>query len=215
MKDHTRTKTQNPDGPSEVEQLIGRIVDHEATEQDRARFQQLADVEPSLWRRLAQAQEAHAVLSQQVRHEIGGVERIELPAPDQVTRSTSSTLAWAGWAAAIVVAAVWLVSATIGKPVEPIVKPDFSNVQQSIPEEHFVAYMRAPFVLSELNPRLLQADELSDGRIALRFLRRIEEVVFLDAEQQLPPAAKDGTLLISPGDLREQGRPSEVSDAAG
>ena len=65
---------------------------------DEYTIQQLADVEPSLWRRLAQAQEAHAVLSQQVRHEIGGVERIELPAPDQVTRSTSSTLAWAGWA---------------------------------------------------------------------------------------------------------------------
>ena len=227
MTDHTPTQAAGDGAEPDVDRLIGRLVDGEASVADRERFDRLAALEPTLWKRLAETQGTDTLLAGQVELELAGVDQIELPQPHEaagpaasdvaagpaasdVAAGRTSSLAWSGWAAAIVLAAVWIVSSSIREPTRPLAENAISVGPTLSAEEHLQSYMRAPYVLGELDPMLLQADELSDGRIALRYLRRIEEVVFLDAEQPLPPAAEDGTLGVSPPELREVSPPVEA-----
>ena len=54
------------------------------------------------------------------------------------------------------------------------------------PEEHLEQYLRAPYVLNEMPPVLLNTDDLPDGRIAVSFLRRIVEVRYVDSPEDVP-----------------------------
>src|SRR5262245_51264896 len=72
-------------GPEDLtaEVLIGRIVDGEALAADRARFEELAAVNPGLWKLLALRHQDDAVLAARFERETAGVERIDLPASPQ------------------------------------------------------------------------------------------------------------------------------------
>ena len=59
----------------------------------------------------------------------------------------------------------------------------------------------APYVLGEWQPSVLEVESLSDGRVVVRFLRRIEEVAFLDPSRALPVDA-NGELTADLGLLR-------------
>jgi hypothetical protein len=69
------------------------------------------------------------------------------------------------------------------------------------PEEHYARYRSAPYVLGEMPPEVLQVDEMTDGRVAVHFMRRIEEVAFLDPTQPLP-VDENGELTRDPIRLR-------------
>src|SRR5439155_5314149 len=84
-----------------IEVLLGRIVDGEAQPEDRARFEELSAVQPSLWRALAKRQEEMAALAARFEQQTRGVERINLPESERST--TRLRLPWlvalTGWAA--------------------------------------------------------------------------------------------------------------------
>ena len=68
-------------------------------------------------------------------------------------------------------------------------RPDSSRVAPAStvsPEEHYQSYLSAPYVLGDMNPEVLEVQEMSDGRVAVHFVRRIEEVAFLDPQGELP-----------------------------
>ena len=54
----------------------------------------------------------------------------------------------------------------------------------------------------DLQPVVVDTELLSDGRVAVHFIRRIEEVAFLDPSQELP-VNEAGELVKDPATLRD------------
>ncbi len=177
--------------PNEPDLLISRLIDGEADDTDRRHFEDLASAEPSLWRQLALRQQDMAILTRQVRAQAAIADHIELETHHRLI----FPLAWVGWAALIIVALAWFTT-TKSIPIEGNSVP----VAMS-PEQHYVEYRQAPYVLGEQQPEILDVEELSDGRIAVRFIRRSEEVAFLDPEGM--PLDEHGNLTTDPLRLRE------------
>jgi hypothetical protein len=192
-----------PEDVSELDLLINRIIDGEAGEDDRHRFDALARTEPDLWRRVALRQQDAILLAEQVGEATADASGADLPRRWLMARRLSWPLTLAGWAAVIIIALTWSLSALVDRELAPR-RPGPIPVQngQLTAEEHLQRYLEAPYVLADLEPEVLEVEQLSDGRVAVRFVRRIEEIAFLDPQLQLP-VDEDGTLTKDPVRLRE------------
>jgi hypothetical protein len=219
--------------PCEHEILIGRMIDGEATAADHERFNSLAQRDPRLWRTLAMQQQDMLKLFVAVDRELLATEEVGLPGvgnslsavarepiadrrPPESHRLNNllRVAAYSGWAAVVVLGVFWWVSTWPGQGngyasprALPRAIPSMMGQGRGgpmSPEEHLREYLRSPFVLNELPPTLLGAEELSDGRQALRIVRRIEEVAFISADATLP-IDDAGDLTESPEKLRQEG----------
>ena len=204
MPNHTDTSPGNDPSPSDdtaqADVLIGRIIDLEATDKDQQRFEQLATADPSLWRTLAARQQDMAVLASRVIEETAGVNSVELPAIAPAT-GIRWTLAYSGWAAVLVIAALWAI------------RPSGTSnpaVQQTA-DEHFEEYRKAPFVQNELDPILMDTEELPDGRLKLYYMRRVEETVVIDRPLE-DVVDEEDHFKIPPAELRKESPPPPVSN---
>ncbi|MDY7108486.1 MAG: hypothetical protein SYC29_07595 [Planctomycetota bacterium] len=201
-----------PEDISELDLLINRIIDGEAGEADRRRFDELARSEPDLWRRVALRQQDAILLTEQMGEATAGATGTELPRRWLMPRRLSWPLALAGWAAVIIVAVTWSLSALVDRELAP--RNSTPMPVQNAPltaEEHLQRYLEAPYVLADLQPDVLEVDQLSDGRVAVRFVRRIEEIAFLDPQLQLP-VDEEGALTKDPVRLRESEPEVGLSD---
>jgi len=205
----------------EPEILIGRLIDGEADDADRSRFESLAGQDASLWQTLAQRQMDMAALVHQVAPTLQQADLIELPqtAPDSeqwpAHRRTSRWTAYVGWAAAAMLAIAWWAIESRPRSVRP------SDIQPALgpgaappmsPEEHFRAYLNSPFVVGrgELDPVLLQIEQRPDGQRILHYLRRIEETAVFLPDAPLP--VEGGKLTVKPDELpRESATQPSVS----
>ena len=209
MSDHSVNPT---DSDLSLERLMTRLVDREATADDRAQFELRATAEPTLWRDLAQRlQDAHD-LHVGVERAIAPALDVELPSSRIMPRRVTAPLAMSGWAAVLILTATWTILAMTGRiGTGPAPTPGGVDGNDLIratftPEDAYNEYIgQAPYVLGELEPMILDVEELSDGRIAVRFMRRIEEVLLLDADRELP-VDETGALLTDPKILREYER---------
>jgi hypothetical protein len=195
----------NGDNPgSDV--LIGRIIDGEATESDRAAFERLASLDPSLWQALALRQQEMMLLADRVRAATEVAQRVDLPGPRSRLRLRPGS-AWraamlcSGWAAVLVFAAAWWFDrlpppGSPGRAAEPARTRDLSSLP---PERLLEAYLQADFVVGEMTPTLLGVEERPDGRLRLRYLRRVEEWVDVAPP---PPVDEQQALTARPEDLR-------------
>lgn len=194
-----------------VEALMNRMVDGEASADECARFETMAEREPALWRRLALAHQDMATLSRCLQRELEDVEQVELP--EQRTaglrqRAWRYVVPWSGWAAAAALAIAAIagierddsVNRLNGMYAANTGSNDASTATDS-PEEHLREYLDAPYVLGEMPPALLEVQELTDGRYALRILRQFEEVAFVQSADQVP-VDEQGNLALAPEDLR-------------
>ena len=204
MPNHTDTSPGNDPSPSDdtaqADVLIGRIIDLEATDKDQQHFEQLATADPSLWRTLAARQQDMAVLANRVTEETAGVNSVELPAIAPAT-GIRWTLAYSGWAAVLVIAALWAI------------RPSGTSnpaVQQTA-DEHFEEYRKAPFVQNELDPILMDTEELPDGRLKLYYMRRVEETVVIDRPLE-DVVDEEDHFKIPPAELRKESPPPPVSN---
>ncbi len=98
--------------PTKTDILISRIVDDESTAEDWATLEQLAELEPGVWRKLAQEQRDAANLKRAVAGAIGCADEIELPleiaGPGAERAFANRFSPWIGWAMAAAVAMAWL-----------------------------------------------------------------------------------------------------------
>jgi hypothetical protein len=183
----------------DAEVLIGRVVDGEATPDDRRRFERLATADPLLWRTLAIRQDDARALHEAFREATKHALQAELP--ERRLRPTW-TLVLSGWAAMLFVAISWgLVSiAAPGAGSAAAAAPVHQPRAVFTPVEHLRAYLDAPYVLGDLEPVVVQVEPLSDGRIAVNFIRRIEEVAFFSPADL--PLDDSGELIKDPARLR-------------
>ena len=192
-----------PEEERQLDLLINRMIDGEVSEIDRRRFDELAASEPDLWRRLALRQQDMALLADQVGEATVGALRTELPHRWLLPRRLSWPLALAGWAAVLIIALSWSLAALVDRDLSPTRAGSIPVQNEHLTaEEHLQRYLDAPYVLGDLQPTVLEVEPLSDGRVAVHFVRRIEEVAFLDPDRQLP-VDEDGGLTKDPIRLRE------------
>src|SRR5262245_49734401 len=129
----------DPDPVLGTEVLIGRMLDAEASEADRRRFDSMAMTDPSLWKRLALSQQDQMLLTSRVERELNAVDQIDLPARGvelagtlagderdvghlrELNPSPGGRVTWlaavSGWAAVITVAALWGVMSLQNGPI--------------------------------------------------------------------------------------------------
>lgn len=212
------TSHNNPDereDADDLERLMTRIIDREAEDADQQRFERMASDDPSLWRTLAEQQQDMLELSQDVASELASAFRVNVDLAHEHRTAASSNarnrsarpLWWLGWAAAIALAAGWIIhTAVTTGPLDPAAAPAvpaFGGDDRLSPEQHLHQYLRSPFVVGELDPIMLRHEATADGRIELRILRRIEEAYLLDANDPLPIDA-DGRLIRDPAELQQR-----------
>lgn len=197
-------------GPMELtaDILIGRIIDGEASAEDRAQFEELAAINSALWKSLAVRQQDMASLILRFDEETRGIDRIELPQPQSQGRSLRMPwlVAFTGWAAMFIVAILWgMQHASDLRERDQLVRslPANSSSEVLTPEDHLRAYLHAPFVVGEWEPTLLRSEPASNGRTLIRMLRRIEETAYIDANQELP-ISTDGRLTKPPAQIRRE-----------
>jgi hypothetical protein len=191
----------------EADTLIGRIVDREATSGDCEAFERMASVDPILWRALALRHLDMALLSDRVGEHTDAAERVDLRFRWPRRPAVNLLVTLSGWAAVFVVGVWWAVivagrgdAGPAASPVQSVAEPPVAG-EQLTAGDHYDKYLEAEFVLGELDPILLDTESLPDGRYRLRFIRRIEEYVDIDA----PTTGiidDTGNLTVDPAELR-------------
>jgi hypothetical protein len=171
----------------EADTLIGRIIDREASTGDCDAFERMASVDPILWRALALRHLDMAMLSDRVAQHTDAAERVQLRPLWPRRPALNLLVTLSGWAAVFLLGLWWAIAMAGRDRVDPeawrgrsIAEP-LAVVQDLTPEEHYQRYLQAPHVLGELDRILLDTDDLPDGRLRLRFVRRIEEYDIIDA----------------------------------
>ncbi|MHC4128343.1 MAG: hypothetical protein ACYSUA_09275 [Planctomycetota bacterium] len=202
------TEPEHVDRPeAEADTLIGRIIDREATPRDCEAFEHMASVDPILWRALALRHLDMAMLSDRIGRHTDAADRVELRPRWPRRPALNLLVTLSGWAAVFVVGLWWaVVVAGRGEadPADAAVRAaadPTAAVGGLTAAEHYRKYLEADFVLGELDPILLETEPLPDGRYRLRFIRRIEEYVTIDA----PPSEaidETGDLTVDPAELR-------------
>ena len=190
--------------PEESETLIGRIMDHEATGDDRRRFELLAGGDPDLWRRLALDQVDMGLLAGRVREATASADRVGVT-PAGGRRNLA--VVFSGWAAVAVLAAWWAVVAGMGDQsqrqttsrLETAAAPAPQQVLD--PQDHLRLYLASEFVVGELDLILMETEPLEPGRHRIWYIRRIEE--FVDIDTPLDAVIEQGRFKTSPADLRQ------------
>ena len=182
--------------------LIGRLVDQETGEAAFTQFEEKAEQEPALWRQLARQQWDAGRLAHAVEYEIEATGHVTSHAGTGARTGGASTWrsllpAVSGWAAALIICLSWVSRDPDGtmRPETTVLHP----VEQAV--EHYTKYLDAPFVLGDMTPEVVDTEVLTDGRIAVHFIRRIEEVTFLNPGQELPVDER-GFLISDPRKLR-------------
>lgn len=190
--------------PEESETLIGRIIDHEATPQELARFERIAGDHAALWRRLALDQLDMGLLAGRVREETARAERVDVTPP---AGGRHLVLTLSAWAAVLLLAAWWAIVAGAGdravRPPAPRLDPaaGVAAAPELSPDQHLQAYLGANFVVGEYDKVVRRTEPLENGMHRVWFIRRIEE--YLDIPTPLEAAIKDGKLTVDPADLRQ------------
>lgn len=212
--------------PDEAEILISRIIDDEATDEDRVRFQQLATLEPLAWRRLALRQQDMLRLSADVDAATASMTAIDLPpaatsntpgrtAPARRAWQLTNTIALAGWAAVLILGATWALSAMFAPMPEADIAVDdgLEGAERSTlsPDDYLGLYLeeglRRGEVVGEMQPIFMRIEQRDDDSFQLFFLRRLEESITLTQDELDTLINEQGDFTRHPADLRDDGEP--------
>ena len=186
------TSSRFDDAPSddqlEMDLVISRLLDGEASEHDLATLREKAAASPELWSAFAAQSHDHSLLTRASASLLQGVDHVDLP-PSGAGTGTQSPLAFgrdrvargwrgvavaSGWAAALLFGVAWLISPpTSGNPDAPM-------VQEVLNEAAIEPFILASEPNETLPPVLLRSRPLPDGRIELLIMRRTTERVFME-----------------------------------
>jgi hypothetical protein len=199
-------RTGNDDAIDRRDELIGRVIDGEASERDWSSLRTLAQADPSVWTDLTATQRQHELLSDAV-DEVGMLaEGVELPEGELMTpaerfeRRMNGVRAWGGWAAAAAILLVWFTglpapmrNASPVRPANPTGTSSAGLVPRGLlpatPDEALAQYLdtgrEAGRVIGVMpDKRVLESRPLADGSgVEVLFVRQILEREFVPADQ--------------------------------
>ncbi|MGP1309763.1 MAG: hypothetical protein ACTS27_06165 [Phycisphaerales bacterium] len=170
--------------------LINRVVDGEATPADWAELDVVAERDPSVWSRLAEAQRAHAALQRGVEDALTVAELVDLPHPSlRLERAWNTRLrVWGGWLVAAVVALAWIGNFAQVRSLQQQ-QQTTQALQAGVtgnltPEQLLEAYMAngkaEGRVVGEMPMVMLETVPTADGKAQITFVRPLVERVVVD-----------------------------------
>lgn len=228
MRDDNRTNENTPGVTPDAEtgeragaaaydrrdELISRVIDGEASEQDWTALRSLAQHDPGVWTDLTATQRQHELLADTVE-EIGMVaEGVEIPEGELLTpnerfqRRMDGVRAWGGWAAAAAILLVWFT----GMPT-PMGTDNGVQTGSVIPlnqgaiepgkafEQYLESGRQAGTVLGVMPQRtVLETRPRADGSgTEVLYVRQILEREFVPADQMFKVSRDEfGTASIQP-----------------
>lgn len=163
--------------------LLSRVLDDEALDDDWAELETLAQTDPTLWRRLAQAKRDQDLLRAGFDDAISNADHIEIDEnAAHAGRDFHIRLrAWSGWAAAAVIGLVFLtVQGILPRAQNTSQIHQAGLLSTATPAEALSRYMDAGQsdgrVLGELPKLMIDTNPLADGvSVEITFVRRIYE----------------------------------------
>ncbi len=200
MRDDDRRIEQKIDRGDRRDELIGRVIDGEASESDWQSLRALAQADPSVWSDLTATQRQHELLADMV-DEVGTIaDGVEIPAGELMTpaerfqRKMDGVRAWGGWAAAAAVVLVWFTGLPApiaggegAAPTQASLVP--TPVIASTPDEALSRYLdagrEAGTVIGVMpDKRVIESRPLADGSgVEVLYVRQILEREFVPADQ--------------------------------
>lgn len=162
----------------DVDVLMARVVDGEATAEEWEAWCAQADARPALWRDLAWAQRVQTLLAAEVERTTAVAETIEAPGAQRPSGvSLGRVGAWGGWLAAAL-ALAWAAGLWPGS--QPGVQTAGVAATPASPAEALAQYLdqgqRAGVVLGELPAKvMLNARPLAGQGYEVLYLRQILE----------------------------------------
>jgi hypothetical protein len=177
--------------------LIARVVDGEASSEQWALFCRMAEVNPSLWRDLAEAQHQQSELSAHVMRAVAVADHVEAPVAQEMAlrfnqrvRAAIVVGGWGGWLAA---AAALLIAWGLGVPglsgpaprtESPTLKAGLGGGISDALKTYLERGRESGQVVGELPERILidarpVASE-GGGRFEVIYIRQIMERVVVD-----------------------------------
>ena len=176
---------------TDLDTLISRVVDQEASDADWRALHTLAERDSSVWRELAQAQRDHADLTAEMDQALACVDRIDVPSHEHFSQSLTErvrvVVTWSGWAVAAALILAWLGIIDLGFSSGDTTQPNghTAGVVPTFPRDNPEAaldyYMeegrKQGFVLGEADHRVLDilVDDEGSGQ-AVIYLRQIIEI---------------------------------------
>lgn len=114
MNDLDRDITENaPDRP-DLDTLITRVIDAEASVEDWNTLRDLASIDQTVWRQLAESQMQHAQLQRVVEMMLEPADRVEAPVEQAMHQRFTARIAgvttWGGWLAAALIMLAFVVA---------------------------------------------------------------------------------------------------------
>lgn len=192
--------------PTREDVIVGRIVDGEATPHDWQELDRLAHEDPDVWRRIAQAQRAHARLERAVEDEIAVAELIELPIEQHsaVYELVTRVRAYGGWAVAAVLTLALLGNFNMPTPSGSM-RAGLSLSPDQAYDQYISTGMEEGRVVSEMPALLVDAGEADNGQVLI--IRRIMERVRVEETPFYQVKTNEfGERVLSPVEVRQ--RPS-------
>jgi hypothetical protein len=204
--------------------LITRVIDGRASADDWDRFRKLAANEPGIWVELADTQNQHEIVRDELRHAIACADRVDLPGgviDETFTRQRMSlTSKWGGWAIAAALLIAWSLGLpslqttgsdptqpeTAGLPGSGLISG--IGLQEAEPEQAFERYLSAGQqsgkVIAEMPEQVVvETTPMPDGTIEVIYLRQIiERRVVEQAYQQVRD--ETGNTIAVPVKLRSR-----------
>lgn len=165
--------------------LIGRVIDDEASPQDWAELEQLAETDPTVWRRLSLAKREQSALCAGVADALAVADEVELPHHAMHAQHAFNVRwrAWSGWAAAAAIALIWAT-------VQGVLPSSLNNSNGQTagvdpaswtPDQAFNQYLTTGIeqgrVLGELPTVMVESRPAEDGQsFEIMVMRRVIEV---------------------------------------
>lgn len=183
------TTARNAEDPRD-DILINRVVDGEATPADWAELDVVAQRDPTIWARLAEAQRAQASLQRAVEDALTVAELVDLPHPSERLEQTWNrrVRVWGGWLVAAVVAIAWVGNFAQIRALQRDRAGDVGQISAgigSLPSDQLLeAYMQTGKaegrVVGEMPMVMLETVPTADGRSQITFVRPVVERVIVD-----------------------------------
>ena len=180
--------------------LISRVIDGRASTEDWDRFRALAANEPAIWCELAETQQSHEMVRDELMLELTAADRVELPGgviDDASTKRRMSIASkWGGWAIAAALLVAWSLGmpradeGTTGTNPQTAGLLPVIGLSDAEPEQAFNQYMtagqKAGRVIAEVpNQVIVETTPMPDGSIEVLYLRQVIERKVMDSAYRI------------------------------
>ncbi len=177
------TSSNNNYTPPSEEILIHRVIEGDSSREDWLALEQLADGDRCVWERLARTLQVEAELRRDGKHAVSLADHIELTS--EISAPRNFLPRWAGWAAAVVLAAAWVVGSFSSDSGDPRNEGSLPASETQTADSAYMQYIQKGIsegrILEELPRVVMETRPAAKGDgVEVLYVRRLLERTVVD-----------------------------------